>query len=358
MKIAILTFQYALNYGAVLQAFGLQRALKQLGIQEVKIINYFPGFLNETDQSLKTRLVQLIYFFGLKKKKKSFQNFLEKKLSLDGNKMILKDLTKLENKYDFFIVGSDQVWNTNITHSDMSYFLNFINEQKKKLSYAASFGVNRINEENKKEIENLLKNFNRISVREKQGVEIIKELLGKEVPCVLDPSLLINKKEWLEIAKLPIEKEYILLYLMNKNNSILQFARNLSKETGCKIVWINATIQDQINGKKKFSASPEEFLGFFAKAKYVVTNSFHGTVFSINFNKNFFIELLPPPSAVNSRLENVLDLFGLRDRQIINGINNNIHCDIDYAKVNQILIHERGKSMKFLKESIGQEINE
>ena len=130
---------------------------------------------------------------------------------------------------------------------------------------------------------------------------------------------------------------------------MIEFAHSLAKKTGCKIVYISYSIMRRVKAVYEKCVGPEEFIGLFKNASYIVTNSFHGTAFSINFNKAFFVELLPPPAKVNSRLENILDNFGLRNRQIINGSNDDVFAEIDYSAVNNKLKLERMSSLKYLK---------
>lgn len=178
---------------------------------------------------------------------------------------------------------------------------------------------------------------------------MVKDLINREAELVLDPTLLLNKQDWESIARdYDNKKEYILLYAFGNSPTIKTFVEDLSRRTGCEIVYISYSLIKRINAKYEKYVGPLEFLGLFKNARYVVTNSFHGTCFSINFNKDFFLEMLPESQGVNSRLENILDLFDLRSRQIINGENANINISIDYQKVNEKLLVERRRSLDFL----------
>jgi len=264
-----------------------------------------------------------------------------------------QDLQEISSEYDRFICGSDQVWNHNITDFDRNYFLDFTEDTLKKNSYAASFGISSIPLEHAKEYKTLLKGFNHISVRENQGKKIIKDLINREAELVLDPTLLLNKQDWERIAiDYKKEKEYILLYTFGNSPTIKTFVEELSEQTGYAIVYISYSAIKRVNAIYEKCVGPAEFLGLFKNARYVVTNSFHGTCFSLNFNKEFFLEMLPESQGVNSRLENILDLFDLRSRQIINSANANIFKAIDYDEVNKKMLVERQRSLDFLNKII------
>lgn len=329
MKVGITTFHRARNYGAVLQTYALQKALENLNI-ESDVIDYRENAIDLnykllSKKSAKKFIRDIAYFPILNKKYKKIENFVNNNIKLSEKKPTnLEELKKLENDYDTFITGSDQVWNYRLTKWDEGYFLNFVSNNKKKNSYAASFGLNEIPEKEKEKYKMMLKDYNYISVREEQGTKIVKNLINNEVTQDVDPTLLIRKNEWESIAKLPKEKDYILIFVMQKNKSIFEFAEKLAQKTNCEIIYIADSLKKRIKGKYKYTVSPEEWLGYFINAKYVITNSFHGLAFSINLNKEFFLEMQVPPATGNSRLETLLDRFNLRDREIINCENNHI----------------------------------
>ena len=194
-----------------------------------------------------------------------------------------------------------------------------------------------------------MSDFNEISVREKQGNEIIETLLEIDVPVVLDPTMLLSVEDWINYMDDSVQKnDYILVYLMAETNSIFSFAQELSKSTDAEIIYINDRFYRKKGMKNISRISPNQWLSLFHNAKYVVTNSFHGLAFSINFNKNFFVELLPEPAKVNSRLKDTLDMFELNNRLINDGYNENIFDDINYSSININLNIERERSLKYL----------
>lgn len=245
----------------------------------------------------------------------------------------------------------------NLSGEDYTYFLDFVEKNEKKYSYGASFGYKEIPNNYFENTYKLLKNFNYISVREKQGQEIIKNILETKVEVVLDPTLLLNKEEWTRISKYQSRKrEYILLYIIALTPSIIEFTKKLAKEYNCDIVYINHSYKIEFGMINIRDAGPEEFLGYLRNAKYVVTSSFHGVVFSINFEKQFFFELSKAKGNFNSRLENIIDMLDLNEREIVNGSTNSVN-NINYKRVNAILNNQRKQSIKFI-QNILEEYNE
>ena len=203
-KTATITFHKAVNYGAILQAYALQRSILKLGIDndiidyDCKLISNVYKLINI--KSVKSFIKSLIAFRIYYYKKNKFKSFIKKYIILTNP--VTKDILKSEefnNKYDFFITGSDQVWNYEITNLDDAYFLNFVKDESKVKSYAASFGISCIPENLRLKYKNYLKRFSSILVREKTGAKLIENLIDKKVNIVLDPVLLLNKNEWNEI---------------------------------------------------------------------------------------------------------------------------------------------------------------
>lgn len=359
-KIGIITYHRAINYGAILQAYALQTKLNEFGAQSI-ILDYRNKRLekihsrkNITDCKKPKEFARyLLLYRNFNKRHDKFRDFSKNYLKLSSPMYSIDDLAKCERKYDLFIVGSDQVWNYEINGMDYAYFLDFVKDKSKNKSYAASFGLSKIPEEYKQTYKKLLIGFDSILIREKQGARIIKELLFKECPIVLDPTMLLSKDKWLILSNNTryFNERYILVYAFGDSPTMKDLAINISRKTGFKILWIANTYK--INKRIKYIkfASPEEFISLFSNAEYIITNSFHGTAFSINFNKQFFTELRDS-SRVNSRLEDILDIFGLQDRRIISNDASVINSRINYETVNKKLENEREKSIRLLKNSI------
>ena len=360
-RVGILTYHRAMNYGALLQAYALQEKIKELGAQ-CNIIDYRNIILENNNRKLTLfscrKFKELILFIlrgrAYNHKLQKFRAFGEKYFNLSAPCLRIDDVRRISPGYDEFICGSDQVWNHKINGFDETYYLNFLDDQTKKNSYAASFGFKQIPEEYRERYKSLLENYNKLSVRERQGAEIIKDLLGYAPQIVLDPTMLLTEERWLEIIK-PYQypKKYILVYCFSHEDKVIALAKKIAKKTGYDVISILKPYTPHLGVKYEIKLAPDEFLGLFVGAEYIVTNSFHGTAFSIIFNKQFFTEFLPEELNVNSRLEDILELFGLKDRIIKSDDPAVIENKINYDVVNKKLIAEREKSTKFLKEIVG-----
>lgn len=200
-----------------------------------------------------------------------------------------------------------------------------------------------------------MQDFKAISVREKQGQAIIKSLCNKEVPVVLDPTFLLTKEEWKKLNTCDTKnKKYILVYCLRRSDLLNKMAEKLKIKTGFEIIVLNPRIRNIYDKFSAYNVGPEDFIRLFMNAEYILTNSFHGTAFSINFNKKFLVDLdINSAVSTNSRLLNILSLFGLEDRIVENIDIEKMYRDIDYRKVNKILDEERIKSINYLKKSLG-----
>ena len=361
-NVGILTFHTAHNYGAVLQAFALQNFLKEHGVQN-KIIDYQCLFNLKRFQKRK-----LSYFFNIKNiyhifmhnsfeynNAKEFDDFLTKYMDMSHPIFDKTNLAHLNNSFDAFICGSDQIWNLKCTEGDDSYFLPFVRLNNKKIAYAASFGVSDLPQEEKYRIKQLLKNFNSLSVREKEGCQIIHDLFGdkKRVFKVVDPTLLLRKQDWIQLADYSLcpKTDYLLMYLLCEDPEILKFSLEYAKKQNLKIAYISQRLFKRIDACYIRNATPNQWLGLFIRAKVVVTNSFHGTVFSINFNKDFFVKNIPN-SKVNSRLMNLVDDYDLSSRLLSSCKVEQQYPEINYMLINEKLDRNRQYSIDYLNEEL------
>ena len=253
---------------------------------------------------------------------------------------------KDSSRYDSYIVGSDQSWNLDITNDTLSFLLHFAPNGKKKSSYATSIGLESLSERQKEIFKKHLPGFDNISVREKKGAELIESFTEKEINICLDPTLLLDKKEWSALSKAPKYKKYVLIYAMADSDTLVKKAKELARKNGLKVIAVG--LKKDVKGVKNIrTASPQEWLGLIRDASIVVTNSFHGTAFSLNFNKDFYLEYLPQGWSVNSRLENISQMFGIKHRII--GEKTFQEGEIDYDNVNAVLEKEREKSLGYLR---------
>lgn len=362
MKIGILTFQRTVNYGANMQAYALQKYLNNLGT-DCETIDYTNEAIDKIERpislknqkSLKGFVKYLMLHRHQQRKWDSFNRFTQKNMKFSEKVYDKNNIKELTNKYDKFVVGSDQVWNTNITNKDYTYFLDFVDNNEKKYSYAASFGYSSIPESEVEKNKEFLNKFQMLNVREKQGKEIINSISDKDVEVVVDPTFLLEKAEWEKLAEENNkEQDYIFVYMPNFTKEVFEFIRDLGKKEKCKIIFINDSIRKFRKMKVMHDASPEKFLGLLKNAKYVVTGSFHAICLSIIFERNFFYMLNEGKSRnakFNSRITNLIELAGIQDRRIVDGIYV-AKEDIDYKKVKEKMKGIVDSSKKILQEIV------
>lgn len=369
MKIRILSIHSAHNYGSVLQAYALMKSLQSYS-NDVEIINYRPeyfekeyrlfsiAFYKKYDSWLKKIIyfiVRIIFFRKRLIKYKKFESFMER------NYFLSKDKYKSYNDFientpdgDVYICGSDQIWNTDITEGiDNVYFLKFV-KQGKKVSYAASLGRKIIDEKYFEEYKTCLSSFDAISVREESSLEEFKKLGLNSVEVVLDPTLLLSMKEWELMSfysKLKMKEPYLLVYRLENTVEFNNIVKSVSKLLGLKIVSLNKikSYNREINFPQ---AGPEDFLYLFKNAEFIITNSFHGTVFSILFEKK---QIIVPNTTKPYRMLDLMNKVGLQ-RRIINKIselNSDIlYEEIDYKQVKINLEYHIEKSKKFIESTL------
>lgn len=361
-EVAILTFHHTTNYGAVLQTYALQTVIEKLG-NKCTVVDYrcplvesnfnklhFYNFRNPFNY-IKYRL-NINYYL---EKFDNFNDFIDQNIKLTKTTYYnKKELLDLDFMFDKFVCGSDQIWNYKITDNDTTFFLDFIQNSDKKISYAASFGLQQIEDKYIDIYKRNLSTIKYISVRESSGKDIIKKLIDKEVNVVLDPTLLLKKEDWMKLNTANIlNNDFILVYELEKSDEMIEYAVKLAHEYGCKVIVISSNRVNPINKDLisfQVNCSPKEFISYMVASRYVITNSFHGTAFSINLNINFTTFLLTKSSHVNSRLINLLEIFDLTYR--IYKTNFTTLPTIDYNVVNEKLYQKRKSSINFLKLSI------
>ncbi len=349
MKAGILTFNETLNFGAALQAYALQETIDSLG-HKAEIIDYTNEFIennekNNTKLSPKMMVRKIVMGRGLKRKEKAFKEFEKNNMSF-GMLLDEQNIDKINNYYDKFITGSDQVWNMHITDNDWNFFLDFVNDNSKKISYAPSFGDREFPKECFKKADEMFKSFRSLSVREESGKNRIKEISGCDSQVVVDPTLLLSKEEWEKrVTFVPPIKNYILVYIPHNKKAVFDFVKKLSKKTGLPVVYLSISPKIQLGVKTIYDSSPDEFVGWIKNADYVVTGSFHGTAFSLNFEKQFYYE----SKNSKSRVSNLVKLTGTENRSISKGDFDSV---IDYNKVTPKLKAEREKSLTWLKNAL------
>ncbi|MBQ9805133.1 MAG: polysaccharide pyruvyl transferase family protein [Clostridia bacterium] len=361
MKVGILTFPGSPSHGAALQMFALYQTLREKGI-DVDVINYIPPQVNHrrvSPKSLKSRLVFLVAKLFVKSSKPSFKEF-EAQLNKFPSVPIetTEQMQELAARYDRIIVGSDQVWNPVVTGNDMNYYLAFSQNAAQKASYAPSFGVANVADADKEQIASLLSDFTYLCAREERGAEIIKELTGRSVPVVIDPTMLVSRDEWLKQpkkVKLPKGK-YVLLYTIKPSPALKRFAKAFADRHGLRLVTIGGRLREFITKKDVYPVSgigPAEFLYLANGAEYVITNSFHGSAFSIILEKNFYVEY---SSDTNSRLTNIVKTFGLESCVVTDETLNLPPVTVDYEKVKPILQEKQREALTYLNGVISESL--
>jgi hypothetical protein len=312
MKIGITTFHWGTNYGGVLQSFALQSYLEKQGY-DVHIINYAPlTFRDSFLYCFRTRKLKTLYS-NIKNyfKEKNIDKFRKSNLNLTERYFSLDEVKKNTLNFDYLITGSDQVWNPyGIQSHGLIYFLPFGGNNTKKISYAASFGCINYPKDVMKKIKPLIKNFDAISLREKTGLDILSEEGFNDLKLMPDPTLLLKKTDYINLMgqNKPAKTKYGFFYTLQPNqNTMTTIYNGVSK----KIKTISTlNIQSSTMGI-------EEWLSTIYKSEFIITNSFHGVIFSLLLNKNFIVVPIEGPlKGMNDRIHTLLDRFNLKDRLI------------------------------------------
>lgn len=362
MKIAIMTWYKYKNYGSKLQAAALKTIL-EIKKNEVDFINYNPKGQIKTEPSvynsfrilsskMKARLFDKIIKNDLFDK---FSNKYFKETELCDS---FFDLYKLNDKYDCFICGSDQIWSPN--NYDSKYFLDFA-QKNKIISYAPSIGLNKIdNLIIKENMSKLISRFDNLSIREETGANIIKQICNRDAQVVLDPTLLMTSDDWekyenLDFNKIYKNKRYIVTYFLGKSNKYINEIKTYASSNNCEIINIPVYQRRKINKYNlKESIGPSEFLSLLKNAFCVFTDSFHGIIFSINYNVNFYaFKRFKSKDRINqnSRVLDILTRLNLTDR-VVSDDGKFILTSIDYTSVNEKLKELRKNSNDFLDNSL------
>jgi len=335
MKISILTFHNVPNFGAFLQVYALSKFISSYG-HEVDIIN-----LELVPPNVSTAGKTLNYINNIK-----FKQYRSNFLSLTKK---IDNFSELDD-YDLYIVGSDQVWNKDITKKNyLKYFFEGLGENKNIISYAGSFGKNKwiYDTSETAQIKALLNKFNAISVRESIGAEFCTEYLSLDSEIVVDPTLLLdNYDELVKVKK--VKENQIACFKFSRDSSFYSFAKQI-KNLGFELIELRGLFPNKGTRIVPFP-SVGDWLGYIKYAPFVLTDSFHGLCFSIIFNKNFIV--IPADLSKFNRIENILKLLGLEDR-IFRSYNeilsdNRWMKPIDYNLVNDKLGKLREQSRDFL----------
>jgi len=328
MKIKTITCHNVYNFGASLQAYALMKYLKNLG-HEVEIIDYKPYYSHFNLWKIGPRwnknfMLKLLFYayvipkrLTLRKRRQIFDIFTRTQLRLTTKSYItFEELIQDPPIADIYLAGSDQIWNTSHNHGkDPAYYLDFAPENSVRASYAASFGISEISKEDSDFVKSKLIKFDAISVREKSGLKILNSLNINNGVVVLDPVFLLTREEWEFFATFKSNEKYILVYDQENNALIKKVAKRLSKKTGFKIYAIQSLYPMSFAHRKISNLGPREFLGLINSCDVLLTNSFHGTAFSIIFQKEFYT-FKRENEEVNSRMIDLLSMLNIDERII------------------------------------------
>lgn len=323
-KILTLTTQFANNQGAILQCYALQHFLSKVDGVDCLVIDYYPKgaerswvalpFPKTLKQFLKNiyTLFNVKWMIGKKKKCKVMREFIKNYIVTTPQKYDRNAILSNPPKADFYICGSDQIWNF-VIFDDMTYYFDFVDKVPgaKRIAYAASLS-DPWNEDQGKKVNPFLEKFSELAIREVGHVSLVQKYApSKDVKWVCDPVFLLLTSQWDEIAVGPHETEpYILCYFLNIDSKAVEFVNKMKKLTGYKVINLVLSSREKFKSDKLvYAYTPKEFVGYIKHASFIITNSFHCSAFSSMYRKNFrFI----PKSWANERLTSLEELFGYK----------------------------------------------
>jgi hypothetical protein len=381
-RVGIITYQDIVDgKGRFLQAYALYTAINALGY-DAEIIDYFPFSIEEkTNRILSKKLIGLmknptllpsyivksqecimnkIIKKKVSQKREKYESFIHENIKITNKKYYgYKSILEANLTYDAFVCGSDQIWNPYFQGKDSTYYLQFAPKEK-RIAYAPSLGTLQIDDDKKVLIKSMIREIPFVSVREACGAKLVESLIGRNVESVLDPTFLLPKEWWLDFANETIKsKPYILTFLFDSSSYPRHIANKLAKKYGWKIVSIPDTLRDIFSfNNKEIGIGPERFVSLFKNAAFVCTQSFHGTVLSLIYNRPFYVfdrETRIYISGMFSRINDLLVMLKLEDRILKDGEaipQNNL--EIDFSHSNSILERKRKKSLEYLQYSLQQ----
>ena len=369
-KIGIITYHHHSNYGTMLQAYALQNYLSRKSDCTVQIIDYTRKDDYVGSKLILTRIKRLGAYIkdfpkyytlyknrpNQQKKDQAFESFFINHMVVSNEKAdTLEQLPGIFAKYDAVMVGSDQTWNPFVAQGG-DFLLDYFDGQNvKKLTYAPSIGVSKIPEQWIPRYKNALSDFSALSCRERGGSAFLSELLERDVTFVADPTLLLTPSDWEEIAApIDVKEPYLLTYFLGDNKAHRKAAAKIAKEKNLRIVALPVSyLEIQNKSIDQQYVGPGGFISLIKNASFVCTDSFHGTMFSINFGKDFISFPKRDDVAVNSdnnRLYDALQVFGLENRLCIGG--NFTTAAVDYEAVNAKLDALRENSKRYLDNTV------
>lgn len=367
------------NYGSILQTFALQKAVQNLGyyteiiryceplrtkFRRLRNFDYAISRLKIVQRKLMMTLVYRKHNHNLSMRSASFRSFIDSRLNFSILCNSHSELKKIVSNYDIFLLGSDQLWRPE--NLLMDYFtLNFVPDQIRKVAYAQSFGVNKIPKKMQPNYSAFLSRFSYLSCREKLGVELIKQLTNRDAKWVCDPTLLLSAENWVQYMSSDVkyDEKYVFCYFIGDNPNQRKLSMEFARQKGCKVVALIHIDEFILSDEKyadytPYNIGPSQFLYLINKAEYVMTDSFHGTVFSLLFHKEFFTFNRFKngiKKSTTSRIDSLLDAVNMMDRKMPFGLclDNLQHASaICYEHIDEKLAEFRMNSMKYLIQSL------
>ena len=369
MKIDIITLHNVKNYGSVLQSLATQIIFEKKGY-EVEFINYYRKNLIDSNilknnlnnskffsKNFITKLIgKIILPKTINKQIKVFNEFINEYIKMTKDKYYsFEELKDNIPQADIYCTGSDQMWNSEWNNGiEKAFYLDFLPDKAPRFAFASSFGRKEIPQEEEEKVKNMLRKYKAISVREKSGLNILNKMGIEYVEHVLDPTLLLDKNVWKKLISDNVleNKKYILVYQLNmKNKEFDKYVKKLSKTKKMPVIRVSINNYQRFKyGKLIDTPKVLDFLNYFLNAEYIITDSFHGTAFSINLNKKFICIF---PKKFSERLQSLLELTNLKERKLKNYKDiNQIDEEIDWKKVNKILDLERKKTNDFIDKAL------
>lgn len=351
------------NYGSALQAFALQQSIKECGggssIVKLRpksyIIRFAKTYLIPTKyDGVKKKARKAVSDFKNRRKRRKVREFYQKNIVVEIHRTI-EELLSNEKSRITFICGSDQIWNPQFQPNQL-FYLDFSTKLNiKKYSYAASIAVSSLAKEECEYYKRKLKDFEGVSVREKTGKYLLDELLDKNVRVDVDPVLLLGADKWESMMSARFSgKDYILLYMLRPMPELLSFAKMVAQSRGLKLLYIGDFDYDDADIESCHDAGVEDFLNAIYSARYVITNSFHATVFSTIFKKKFCSYAV---SRTGTRVLDFLDDFNLQECRIgdLNRTDYSFNQKIDWDEISSIINRKKQESLKYIRSIVNQD---
>lgn len=367
MKVLIVTTQRHFNFGTLLQCHALQHYLESQGC-DVDVLDYlgkeysrsgisrFRILLGDLRRHPFKYLQILLNSRKRQKRKKLFKKFLKERVNLTQSKYAtLIDIKRNIHEYDVYIAGSDQIWNPRLGGFKPTYFLKFAPKQRQKISYAASFGIDSFNEKEKEDIQSMVEDFTAISCREQSGIDFLNSA-GIDSTLTVDPTFLLSADYWREISDRQTIKKtesgYVLTYFLSESAPKTEMGRHFIKDKNVNL--INLSVNDNAPSDSILGVGPEQFLTLIDNCDLLITDSFHGIVFSIIFHKDFYIvpRSKNHSDSQNTRIINLLTALNLMDRWIPSLELPDHRKEIDYSIVDALLKNHISASTNWLKSQL------